>query len=141
MKCPRDGVDLSNQGYWKHPRHQCARCTGFLVSEAAILEALGHPDQPFAAAMAHRIAQLPPSGILCPRDGQQMRALLHKGVEIDICEACRSVWLDAGEFSKVALTRQEASGTSRLGDVADGVSSTGDLFDFLGEALGSIFDL
>jgi hypothetical protein len=116
MKCPRDGEELAHQGYWRHPRHHCERCSGLLVSEASLIEAMGHAGKAFAGAATHRIAELPKSDFLCPRDGRVMRALVFRGVEVDICEGCRLMWLGSVEAST-------------------------DIVDFLGDAVGSLLDL
>lgn len=37
----------------------------------------------------------------CPVCGERLRAIERYGVEIDICPACKGVWLDRGELDKI----------------------------------------
>lgn len=36
--------------------------------------------------------------VLCPADGEKMVSQKIKGVTIDICPKCESIWLDGGEI-------------------------------------------
>jgi Zn-finger nucleic acid-binding protein len=151
ITCPRDGEVLKLQTYWKNPRHQCGECRGLFLGEANLTETMGAETLERAAAQeggfvqaAHgAIATLPESSLACPRDATPMRALAYKGVEIDICPTCRSVWLDDGEYAKVAaltvkridLGRRERSGPD-IGDPSGAL----DVVDFIGDAVGALIE-
>ena len=147
MNCPRDNETLEFQGYWKHPRHQCGSCGGLLVSESDVMEALGHQrGNTMVVVLGIQLAKLPQSPLLCPREGKAMRVIVHEGVELDMCPACRSVWLDPGEYAKIAAMRKK----TRLdvdpvqagydGDLTAGDFAFDGVLEFVGEAVGALFD-
>lgn len=37
----------------------------------------------------------------CPVCGEKLREIERYGVEVDICPACKGVWLDRGELEKI----------------------------------------
>ena len=112
MKCPRDSKVMTFIDDGTHMRNRCPDCSGLLLDEAEVAAALGHkPD-------AARIAALPPSKVACPRDGKTMRALEHKGVEVDLCAACGSLWLDAGELEKVSARKSRAGRNAAMAGAA-----------------------
>jgi Zn-finger nucleic acid-binding protein len=163
MKCPRDGAVMTFIDDGTHMRNRCPGCSGLLLDEAEVAAALGgrKPD-------AARVAALPASKVACPRDGKAMRSLEHKGVELDLCEACGSLWLDAGELEKVtareskagrnaavaaaalaggaavaaaASPAQASAAGSALSGVGDAVVGGGIeiVFELVGEVLGAFF--
>jgi Zn-finger nucleic acid-binding protein len=163
MKCPRDGAVLTFIDDGTHMRNRCPGCSGWLLDEAEVATALGGGRKPDAA----RLASLPVSKVACPRDGKPMRALEHKGVEVDLCAACGSLWLDAGELEKMGARKSNAgrnaaaaaalaggvavaaaaapAQASTLGNVASGVGEVlADgaievVFELVGEVLGALF--
>lgn len=151
LACPRDGASLKLQAYWKTPRHQCGQCRGLFIGEANLAETLGAATLEQVAAQeggflqtaAGAIATLPESALACPRDGNPMRVLVYKDVEIEICPTCRSVWLDDGEYAKVAALAVRpvdmSKSSSRAWDVGD-PSGAFDVVDFVGEAIGSLIE-
>jgi len=79
----------------------CPTCHGLWLAPALVAGRVGHalrPDTAAALPPARPFAALP-----CPVDGSGMRALRHRGVEIDLCARCRGVWLDAGELERLLL--------------------------------------
>ncbi len=38
----------------------------------------------------------------CPKCGSDLETKLHEAVEIDVCQECGGVWLDAGELEMLA---------------------------------------
>ena len=151
MRCPRDGFTLVNVGADSRFGHRCSRCDGSLFDEKGLLGAAHGVDLAQSAGL-ESFRNLPDGGCACPRDGAPMRLLQYRGVEIDVCIACRSVWLDAGEHAKVrAIVRREQRelGLDRAASFKDGAHAGGsdvgvedaiDVVGFIGEALGSIFD-
>ena len=146
--CPRDGTALRLQSYWKHPRHHCGECRGLFLGEANFVETLGSATLEAAAAgaggfvatAAGLIENLPESRIACPRDATPMHVLVHKGVEIDVCPACRSVWLDDGEYAKIAALAAKPVDPAQRRSLEVDPGDALDIVDFVGEALGALFD-
>jgi Zn-finger nucleic acid-binding protein len=85
-----------------HMRNRCPDCSGLFLDEEEVAAALGRKPDPA------RVAALPVGKVACPRDGKPMRALEHKGVELDLCAACGALWFDAGELEKVTARKSNA---------------------------------
>jgi len=53
----------------------------------------------------------------CPKDGYDLEAQTHQGVQVDVCGHCDGIWLDAGELEQLA--RQPDGGMFKrvIGDV------------------------
>ena len=90
------------------------------------------------------LRNLPEGGCVCPADEAPMLLIRHRGVELDICVSCRSIWLDAGEEAKIRaiLRRQRAQATAsneRMEPI-ELASDGADAADMLLDALGSILD-
>ena len=59
--------------------------------------------------------------MLCPKCRNTMREREKAGVLIDVCPACRSVWLEAGELEKLIESERryyELMGTGWTGSLA-----------------------
>jgi uncharacterized protein len=54
-----------------------------------------------------RAAQAEAARIQCPKCDGTLLEITHDGIQIDQCDKCNGVWLDAGELER--LTRQEES--------------------------------
>ncbi len=48
------------------------------------------------------------TSLACPRCEGRLLAITYEGVEIDRCNTCNGIWLDAGELDK--LTEKEEEG-------------------------------
>lgn len=48
------------------------------------------------------------AALQCPKCNGQLQPLMFEGVELDACDKCGGVWLDANELA--ALTRRDESG-------------------------------
>jgi Zn-finger nucleic acid-binding protein len=83
--------------------NRCPECSGLFLGSEEVGSAVGGAAR--GALTAERIATLPPGGLACPRDGKDMRALVHNEVEIDLCPECGSLWLDAGEIEKIGARK------------------------------------
>lgn len=118
--CPRDVRALAPfrapQG---HLLQRCGSCRGLWLPATVVAGLIGHaPDMQALAGKSSRPAF---AALCCPDDGSGMRALHHRGVEIDICQRCSGVWLDAGELERILAPDQDEDGDdwSDLGDVLD----------------------
>ncbi len=48
--------------------------------------------------------------VACPSCRCEMRVCVERGIELDICDSCNGVWLDAGELTKLSeLSKDEES--------------------------------
>ena len=48
--------------------------------------------------------------IACPSCRCEMRVCVERGIELDVCDSCNGVWLDAGELTKLSeLSKDEES--------------------------------
>ncbi|WP_158636435.1 zf-TFIIB domain-containing protein [Luteimonas marina] len=127
--------------------HQCPRCAGLWMPGALVRASLGEiPRQRLQAAGSAR-------RLRCPDDDGALVAIMHRGVEIDVCPRCSGVWLDAGErmrmleASRPPARRQagatDISGAIELIDLGAGLLDgagdvAGKLLEFVGEALSSL---
>jgi len=148
LACPRDGAALTVLCHDEEvPCHGCDVCRGVLLP-FALIDELAAPTQ----ALAHKAATWPCADLRCPKCGQPMRQTHHDGVEIDLCPACRVVWLDHGEIEAIRPPRLRDAVTAEAKEeakdeagyqagkaVADKLlgKDTG-LIDWLGDALGAI---
>ena len=102
MECPRDGTEMGYQGFWKYPRHSCGQCGGVFVNEKDLAYNLGHePHVSFATVAEVKLDNLADSGLACPADGTVLKVVRFADNEVDACPACRSIWLDKGEYEKI----------------------------------------
>lgn len=144
MDCPHQPQPLVAREHHGHAYAGCDACGGRFIGKGLLHDALGHARD--GALRRERLEALPASAVRCPADGQTMHALVHEGIEIDVCPQCDGVWLDAGEFE--AITQRRKARQRRKNDdepPEDDDSSDGELIEgvveFVGEALGAIFDV
>jgi hypothetical protein len=82
---------------------------------------------------------------------------MYQDVEIDVCPACQSIWLDRGEYDRIIQKKRKKKANGDGGadvDIDISSSSTGcgcepdtgmdfdfdAVADFLGDAVGSLLD-
>lgn len=41
--------------------------------------------------------------MICPNCGETLRERERSGIEVDVCPACRGIWLDRGELDKLIV--------------------------------------
>jgi ribosomal protein L31 len=104
MKCPRDENYLSPFGSHEQAIIQCNCCKGFVVKSDTV-----PPVKSFRQS-AEIVVQ--PVVLACPYCLKDMQAIHYSGIEIDICSECHLVWLDAGEYEKIATLCQETNPTN-----------------------------
>ncbi|WP_444925283.1 zf-TFIIB domain-containing protein [Microbulbifer sp. TRSA002] len=135
MKCPRDNNILtSKQGF-----HGCNSCHGIFVPIDSI--------PTLKEAKIEKITKLPLSNFNCLKCQSQIHILMHKGMEIDICSSCKSIWLDRDEKD---LLKEESSwwDIDPISGFIDFLPSnkstsscdTGGGLEILGEIIGSLLD-
>ena len=50
----------------------------------------------------------------CPKCGQQLSEIEHKGIKIDRCMTCQGIWLDAGELEQITQKEGLLGGFTKL---------------------------
>jgi Zn-finger nucleic acid-binding protein len=127
-------TDAGNLRVW-----HCATCSGLWLPAGAFHTHVGHVST---------IGRGRPAGMSCPKDGHALTAVIHRGVEVDVCGACGGVWFDHGELQKIlaqstvpAARRflDNASGPNVL-DVASGAVDLLSVGDFAGEVVSAVFE-
>jgi len=110
--CPRDNCALTQheERGWKSLR--CGRCAGIFVDRSALLGLL--PSGGSGAGLK----ALPESAVACARCRVTMRMRVHRGTEVDVCPQCHSVWLDAGEWERIAKPSSRGSQFGRTAVLA-----------------------
>lgn len=107
--CPRDGTPLSPQKDVLGPdtqAHTCPKCAGVLVDwkhGQAFFQSLGLAVADLQSLVRQSMGRPQTSGpVACTACGKgQMRPFTFKGVDLDLCEACGTAWLDRGELSRI----------------------------------------
>jgi len=94
--CPRDNSALTQHEERGRKSLRCAQCSGLFVDRSSLLGLL--PSGESGAALK----ALPESAVACARCRVTMRMRVHRGTEVDVCPQCHSVWLDAGEWERIA---------------------------------------
>ena len=105
MYCPRDRAFLTPDHRDAGVIHSCNDCSGLLIPSNQI------PRLPESDESWSKVLKLPKSETNCPSCHTKTRLLNYAGVEIDICPACHSVWLDGGESEKILRHRKNSDGT------------------------------
>ena len=118
MKCPREGTTLVFVDDGRHLRDRCPECEGVLLDREELAAALGKGQGRKVALAADKVASLPEGKLACPRDGTAMRRLDHQQVELDLCPACGSLWLDRGELEKIRGLKGAGAGAGRKAALA-----------------------
>ena len=82
-----------------------------------------------------------PSGV-CPK----CRELLHKFqypqtlVNIDMCDKCRGIWIDAGELKEIQAVRARLAKSGMANEYADPTGIKGALLEYVERRLAEIFN-
>ena len=150
MLCPVDSSQMLQVVLGSEVLHRCNECSGTFVAGNHFREI-----RAFSAIEIHRRTRGNNSGIQtdaraelkCPKDGECMCTLSFKGVDIDVCGICHSVWFDRGELEKIvtnvsvrkhnsfaSLGNERPWIESRDGFVGDldGIDLIGEIIEFIG---------
>lgn len=159
MECPRDQHALIVRHHEGCAYEGCPDCGGHFLEPGLLRQTLGLEAHDSAEQI--RESRLPTGTLRCPIDATPRRILIHDGVEIDLCPDCGGVWLDPGELEAIARRRprrnnreerhsgndvhlgggaSHAPGSDALDAATESGGLLGDVVDFVGNALGSLFD-
>jgi DnaJ-class molecular chaperone len=61
-----------------------------------------------------RAAEAEAARINCPKCDGMLTEITHDGIQIDQCDKCNGVWLDAGELERLTRTEESAGWLRRL---------------------------
>jgi len=124
---------------------RCTECEGVWLPGATVTEAIGRLPRSTLRTLK------PTPHLVCPLDGGALRAHAHRQIEIDVCDHCGGVWLDAGEMqtlqqrgpqrvvrecAELAVVAPAECVTSFTGRVTRGLDEA---IVFVGEALTAIW--
>jgi Zn-finger nucleic acid-binding protein len=108
--CPRDGTPLTPTKDVFGPGTKadvCQKCTGVMVdwdTGQKFFTSLGLSLTDLQTMVRHA-AEKPRNTqpLACTSCGKgAMRPMVHKGIELDLCESCGSAWFDRGELQRVS---------------------------------------
>lgn len=143
MLCPADDSPLTVASVGGHLIHRCPQCLGAALSGTSLREVRAH-----AALQMHKQADSP-GNQTCPADGKAMKPLNYKGVAMWACPQCLSLWLEAGQLSRLLELVQphrpadlskigQHLGTMSDSSVFGNLDGAGDLLEFAAEILDGI---
>lgn len=146
MICPRDGWELRDGEIDGVPVHRCPRCDGLLLELRGDDRLAFDPEKLKGAAW-----ESPKEGdLILPASGKPMRVFHYRGVELDYCEVTNAIWLDRGEWEKLAakkptiktvsLPAKRRRQSSPAMDGVDAVFTGVDIVGFVAEAIVCLFD-
>lgn len=101
MNCPHCTVTLEWKAGGYSGLNHCPKCRGLWLDRENLTAAGLDKDAPLAGDYA-AIAGAAPSAIKCPSDGTGMVTISCLGADVDACPNCRGLWLDKGEWEKLA---------------------------------------
>ncbi len=158
MQCPLDETSLQSEVLGSRVIHRCAKCFGIFLPGTLFKEIKAAAVLEFHKQELHvrpKLSAPTLSRINCPNDSNAMKTLTFKGVEIEVCPICFSLWLDQGELGKITLqiNISKEVNLSKIGanlgtigdhkiDLSD-IDSIGDIFDLfspIANMIGSISD-
>src|SRR5688572_19020483 len=109
--CPRDATPLTPTKDVFGPgtnAHVCQKCTGVMVdwdTGQKFFTSLGLSLTDLQTMVRHA-AEKPGAKdkqpLACTSCGKgAMKAMVHKGIELDLCESCGAAWFDRGELQRI----------------------------------------
>lgn len=137
--CPHHSTALVETNTCKPRVWHCSTCSGLWLPAGAFHANVGHVST---------IGRGRPAGLSCPKDGHALTAVIHRGVEVDVCGTCGGIWFDRGELQKILAQSTDpasrrfldnASGTNIL-DVASGAVDLLSVGDIAGDVVSAIFE-
>src|SRR6478752_6960484 len=132
LRCPRDRHELVLEAENKGKKWCCNICSGrFLQS---------YPSRPLKTKGASFPREYWDPQVKCPRHKKTtMLSFRHRGVTLDYCVKCSSVWLDGDDVEKVlGLGKGGDPKRPGRGVTPDGSRTEGALHGFVEEALGQL---
>lgn len=110
--CPRDGDRALTPFSRMQETMTCGQCHGLWLPGTVVAGVVGH----LPAVKAQPPAD---SHLHCPDDHAALRAIRHRGVEIDVCPDCGGVWLDNGELALILGKNDQDTNESPAADALE----------------------
>ena len=113
MKCPVDDAPLQELERAGFKLASCPHCSGLWLTRDALKQAFESPQRPETLDEAMRQPPLltPATATararLCPGCCCQLTVRRLHGIEIDVCEQCHGLWLDAGELRNIIANHRQ----------------------------------
>ncbi len=112
MKCPRCSTELTRVRYEGFPAFRCEQCYGYLVGRER-LETIKHvqtrPVQQLKQEVLGESQGDSQDELRCPGcRGKMQKQFVQPpaSIHVDLCTACRLVWLDGGELARLQLSHR-----------------------------------
>lgn len=123
MNCPRCTVPMNSLTAGDIEVDECPQCKGvwFDQGEFRQVKDLAEPDlnwYDFEIWKHQDRFKLVPNPLFCPNCHAEMFAINYDttNVEIDVCNQCRGVWLDGGEFEKIIDAMNKELTAAKISD-------------------------
>lgn len=117
--CPEDGLALTESLVAGARVHACGHCKGAWLPESgvrAVFERLPGEDARWDHLYERVQREGRDSGKACIDCDGHLGTISHRGVEIDVCDACGGIWFDGGELR--SMVSGEANPYARTAVVA-----------------------
>jgi Zn-finger nucleic acid-binding protein len=127
LHCPRDKTLLQEERPFGLPMYACAQCDGQWLASAhaaKLFSRLSNPEGAVKEFQRQIEQESKPSSALCSKDGAAMCVITQRGVTLDVCTKCRSIWFDGDELEQLLTRPGLAPGQSAQTVQDDGVTST-----------------
>ena len=111
MNCPVDDAPLQELERAGFKLASCPHCSGLWLTRDALKQAFESPQRPETLDEAMRqpplLTPAPARARLCPGCHGQLAVRRLHGIEIDVCEQCHGLWLDAGELRNIIASHRQ----------------------------------
>ncbi|MEQ2005941.1 MAG: zf-TFIIB domain-containing protein [Limisphaerales bacterium] len=147
MKCPVDDTPLREVERGGFKLACCSQCTGLWLTRDTLKQAFAsrhRPEKFDEAEIQPPLLKLEPARQrLCPCCNYQLAPRWLHGIEIDVCEKCQGLWLDAGELRQIVVNyqaRDKLVAGNRESKWHDGFDfpCDADFFSIIGNGLGEL---
>jgi Zn-finger nucleic acid-binding protein len=111
MKCPVDDAPLREVERGGFKLACCSQCSGLWITRDTLKQAFASQHRPEKLDEAECQPPLLKPGTarqrLCPCCNHQLAPRWLHGIEIDVCEKCQGLWLDAGELRQIIANSRQ----------------------------------
>jgi Zn-finger nucleic acid-binding protein len=128
LRCPRDQAELERDDLDDITLYACNRCDGHWLPSAQAPQFFKRMNDPEKALREFQLQveqHSQPSAARCARDGAAMRYFTQRGVTLDVCPQCRSIWFDGDELRQfLARPPEEVPAEQAKPDLIAGAAAT-----------------
>lgn len=134
--CPRDATPLTSTADVFGPgtkAHVCTKCTGVLAdwdTAQKFFDSLGLSLTDLQTLVGFAATKKQAQPLACTSCGKgELKPLVYKGIELDLCEACGAAWFDRGELKRISGGKLGAGLEAKAKPVAGETSKTVGVFE------------